>query len=455
MNADTSLVAGRDTGMFGLLASNDYNTGVFGKVTNDQLKVLKPAGENGAMGFIDSPTNCDDYLGLEYYHKYENGTEWTETMDEHDGAGLGTPYMTAQIGNRSLSWLDGVIQESKAEGGKPFFSYIGVHAPHYPANPAPWYETEFANLTIPITPNYNISSPDKAAHVRQNPPLSDQAKCWEDQHFRDRWRSLLSVDDIVRETYLKLEKEGVLDNTYIVLTSDHGYKQGQWRIGTSKQHPYETDVRIPFIIRGPNIAGNTEIEELCGNVDLLPTLLELSGSEIPGNVDGRSMAKLLTGSASISNVEKQDEAWRTSFLIEYLSVGTYYNDHSTCWDDEEESTKARCGGKMPVGPNGDEVAEDCVESENISDGNCYFVDSEHSNSWRALRIINETMNVQYVEYDRDWAFENVSTIQHFELYDVDADPYQMKNIYSDVEDDLQKKLHQELSEYYSCKGNSC
>jgi hypothetical protein len=35
--------------------------------------------------------------------------------------------------------------------------------------PAPWYEKEFPDVTIPITPNYNLSSPDKAQHVRQNP----------------------------------------------------------------------------------------------------------------------------------------------------------------------------------------------------------------------------------------------------------------------------------------------
>ena len=61
--------------------------------------------------------------------------------------------------------------EAEATGGvaKPFFEYIGPHAPHYPAMPAPWYEKEFPDVTIPITPNYNLSSPDKAQHVRQNP----------------------------------------------------------------------------------------------------------------------------------------------------------------------------------------------------------------------------------------------------------------------------------------------
>lgn len=51
------------------------------------------------------------------------------------------------------------------------FSFVA----HYPATPAPWYETRFPDVTIPITPNYNISSPNKTQHIRQNPPLTDGA----------------------------------------------------------------------------------------------------------------------------------------------------------------------------------------------------------------------------------------------------------------------------------------
>ena len=81
---------------------------------------------------------------------------------------------------------------------KPFFAYIGPHAPHFPAEPAPWYAHAFDDtLTAPRLPNYNVSSPFKPEHIRQNPPLSDDVKCWEDQHMRDRWATLLSVDDIV------------------------------------------------------------------------------------------------------------------------------------------------------------------------------------------------------------------------------------------------------------------
>ena len=45
----------------------------------------------------------------------------------------------------------------------------------------------------------------------------------------------------------------IADKTFVVYSSGHGYKQGQWRVGTSKQHPYETDIHVPLLFAGPNI----------------------------------------------------------------------------------------------------------------------------------------------------------------------------------------------------------
>lgn len=62
-------------------------------------------------------------------------------------------------------------------------------------------------------------------------------------------------------------------------------------------------------------------------------------------------------------------------------------------------------------------------------GNCYFVDSTFSNSWRELRIINSTMNISYIEYDPAFEFVTNSSsgegLQYYELYDVSEDVYQV------------------------------
>ena len=72
------------------------------------------------------------------------------------------------------------------------------------------------------TPAYNTSvgQEDKTRHVAQNPPINAEMETMIDQHFRDRWRAIVGVDDMVGLIHQELEKLGVLDNTYMFYSSD-------------------------------------------------------------------------------------------------------------------------------------------------------------------------------------------------------------------------------------------
>jgi N-acetylglucosamine-6-sulfatase len=135
MHADTSNVAKKHTGVFGIMVSAGYEVGVFGKVTNDQGGVLKLLSSEKSITYSNSPIDYNNYECSTYYRDFGNGTTYTETLSKADPV-YGTVYQTTQIGNRSLDWL-GLLH--KQGNKKPFFAYIGPHAPHFPATPAPWY----------------------------------------------------------------------------------------------------------------------------------------------------------------------------------------------------------------------------------------------------------------------------------------------------------------------------
>src|SRR3972149_7433938 len=107
-----------------------------------------------------------------------------------------------------------------------------------------------------------------------------------------------------------LEDSGRLGDTYIFFTSDNGFHMGQHRLRPQKATPYEEDVRVPLIVRGPGVAaGETLSGYLAGNVDLAPTLAELAEVETPHFVDGLYPASLLRGE------RPSPGTWRQAVLL--------------------------------------------------------------------------------------------------------------------------------------------
>eukprot|EP01084_Bolivina_argentea_P156232 272259_1 len=190
--------------MFHMFSNNGYITGIFGKMTNDQASYWCNPVKKNQVPYIDTfsriniPCSQKSFYDLEWFDKYMNQSYklYNLTMQP-------TSYWTSLIGNKSVQFLETIIKNVPY---KPFFLWIGPHAPHANAAPAVWYANEFSNRTALRTPNYNVQSLDKIDYIATNPSLDYNHTQVIDQLYRDRLRSLLSVDDIITAMFDVLNK---------------------------------------------------------------------------------------------------------------------------------------------------------------------------------------------------------------------------------------------------------
>ncbi len=178
--------------------------------------------------------------------------------------------------------------------------------------PAKRHQKLYADEAIPRRLNVTDSLAGKPALLRKIkdlPPLSRKTGT-SDETIRDRLRMLAAVDEGVGSLFKALEETDQLDNTVLVLLSDHGYWYGEHGLSVERRLPYEEALRIPLLIRYPPVvkAGQTN-DDFALSIDLAPTLLDLAGVKNQPAMDGRSLTPLLRG--------ESPEDWRTSFLIEY------------------------------------------------------------------------------------------------------------------------------------------
>jgi N-acetylglucosamine-6-sulfatase len=129
------------------------------------------------------------------------------------------------------------------------------------------------------------------------------------EEIRLRAAMMASVDEGVGMILEVLERQGQLDNTFIVFLGDNGYFFGEHGLGPERRFAYEEGIRSPFAVRfPPRIKPGRHVHDLVICQDIAPTLIELAGSRPGTQIQGRSLLPLLAGKRG---------GWRKSFLIEY------------------------------------------------------------------------------------------------------------------------------------------
>ena len=277
------------------LDSAGYRTALFGKYLN------------GYTDTAGTPRGWDRWFahvnGIDYYD-YQINDDGTI---RHYGSNI-TAYEADVLANHAKAFID-----TSANAGVPFFAYVAPYAPHKGKGrakpvPAPRDRHTYDGLKAPRPPSFNEKNvSDKPSWIRQLPRLNDAKKAKIDRRHSSRAESLQAVDDLVAGVVGKLRDKGVMGNTYIFFTSDNGWHEGEHRIQGEKWRPYEEDVRMPLLVRGPGVAAGRNATKLALNTDFLPTFTNLAGLQRPPYVDGRSLKPVLNGNPT---------AWRSAVLLE-------------------------------------------------------------------------------------------------------------------------------------------
>jgi len=440
-----------------------YTTGLFGKCMNGECGVNTEAGFNTKpdmdlhqMGAFDVWFEGTGYQNGKFYDNRAEGCKWpwnstachTKTSVGGKWAGRGDGYLTATLGNLTVEWIHEV-----ANGPRPFFVYFAPHAPHAPATPSAWYaeNTMCDAIESPRLPNWNYSGVTQTT-CSESPPAGDPwwwgatdfhelVSCQPyyteadakvvDALARNRCRTLLTVDDAYAAIYQALADTGVMDNTYVFITSDHGYNLGHHMLPQDKFLIYEHSLKIPLVVTGPGIARGGEFDVMATQVDLAPTILGLAGIATPSHMDGKSLVKeLVTELDTLDAIPASVLAHRTG-LGALNRTATYH-----CYFDQ--------------GPYGTHDSQKHKTKGRHLD--------DWSNTYIGLTYKGDEGRWKFAVYDPYGKQSGFTTPYMFELFDMDADPYELHNIYNATkaaDPTLVQKLSDMTYERYHCAGQDC
>ena len=266
-----------------------YRTGLFGKYLNEYDGSSVPPGWDDWFVRYSGGFYC-------CWDANDNGTKRSYGTADSD-------YSTDVISREAQSFIDTSVAERE-----PFFAYVAPLAPHDPSKPADRHLHTYDGEMAPRPPSFNEDDvSDKPPWISSQPKLSTDQITQIDTRQENRAETLQALDDLVEAVVTKLDSAGVLNNTYIIFTSDNGFELGEHRILEGKRLPYQESNHMPLLVRGPEVATGSTTDKLVLNIDFFPTFTDLGGTQTPSYVDGRSLRPVLISSAT---------TWRTAILLE-------------------------------------------------------------------------------------------------------------------------------------------
>lgn len=239
---------------------------------------------------------------------------------------------------------------------------------------------------------------------------------WKYQNYiRDYMSVIKSVDESVGRVLDYLDSHGLTDNTIIVYTSDQGFYMGEhgW---FDKRFMYEESLRTPLLIAYPgHIQPGSVCNKLVQNIDYAPTFLDLAGVSKPKELPGRSLTPLFKAGDKV-------KGWRNSIYYHYYDYPTYHmvRKHDGVRIDRYKLIHFYGAGGL------DAVKENKYQRQPGT--------REHG-------CMTYLTSLGYFE-PKD------SAVNYNELYDLQADPHELNNLYGKPGyEKITKQLQKQLTDY--------
>jgi len=234
------------------------------------------------------------YAEREDYAERLGAFEWEPPADLH---------ADVFVGSLAAMWLD------RWRGDRPFFLQVGFPGPHPPYDPTPEALDAYRDRDVPMphrSPEDLESAPQAMKDLRAQHMAVDHdavvhlAEPTEEQMRRQRrhyYANVSMIDEQVGVLLDALEARGVLEDTVVVFTSDHGDCLNDHGL-SQKWSMYEGSVHVPAIVWAPGrVRAGQVLDGLTAHMDLGPTVLELAGLEVPEWMEAESLVPALSGEA--------------------------------------------------------------------------------------------------------------------------------------------------------------
>ncbi len=361
----------------------------------------------------------------------EKGKPW---KDHNEGGEVHKGYSSDVIADEALRWIE------EREGGKPFFLMCQFKAPHGLWKSPPRHDALFDGIEIPEPPTLFEDKSDRSIGSRdygstlspknkiRNRVARMQNEWWPSgklditgmnekeqtqaayqKYLKDYLRCVAAVNDNVGRILDYLDDAGLTNDTVVVYTGDQGLLLGE-HDHVDKRWMFDESLRMPFLVRYPKeIEPNSVNDDIVNNVDFAPTFLDFAGVRAPREMQGRSFRKILRG--------KTPSNWRQSTYYRYW-MHRAHHDVPSHYGIRTKRYKLIFFYGLPLHPRANEI----------------WVGAAEDASQLKLHQVS------------DWGeTPPEATPAAFELYDLEKDPYEQRNVYGQAQyAEVVKQLKKEL-----------